>query len=70
VSGIDVTAAPKNRQIELRDWSDTYLRDGGLNPSKTLAFFEEMVKCAKENAIRLVTRWNVLWKPNWTLTTC
>jgi hypothetical protein len=36
VFGIDVTAAPKNRQIELRDWSDTYLRDGRLNPRKTL----------------------------------
>ena len=53
-AGIDVAAAHKNDQFELRDWTDTHLRGGQFDQHKTLALFEEVVRNAREKGFPLI----------------
>ena len=41
-AGIDVAAAEKKEQFELRTNSETYLRDGQFDPDRMLAAFEQL----------------------------
>jgi hypothetical protein len=53
-AGIDVTAAHRNDQFELRDWTDTHLRGGQLGQREMLALFEEVVKEAEQQGFPLI----------------
>lgn len=41
--GIDVDAAAKRGQFELRNWEDAYLREGHFDQNKMLALIEEVL---------------------------
>ncbi|HUL13036.1 MAG TPA: MEDS domain-containing protein [Methylococcaceae bacterium] len=51
-AGIDVAAAYKSDQFELRDWTDAHLRDGHFDQQKTLALFEKVLRDAKEKVTK------------------
>jgi hypothetical protein len=56
---IDVGSARKSGQFELLTWTQTHVRDGRFKPDATLAFFERIVKAAREDEyplIRFVTQ--------------
>src|SRR5213594_4356549 len=40
---IDVAAAEKNGQFELRNWADAYLRDGHFDQNRMLALIQEVL---------------------------
>jgi len=42
-AGIDVNAAEKSGQFELRNWEDAYLREGHFDQNKMLALIEEVL---------------------------
>ena len=42
-TGIDVEAAEKSGQFELRNWADAYLRDGHFDQDRMLALIEEVL---------------------------
>ena len=42
-AGIDVEAAEKSGQFELRNWADAYLRDGHFDQERMLALIEEVL---------------------------
>lgn len=42
-SGIDVAAAEKRGQFELRVWDDAYLRDGHFDQNRMLALIQEVL---------------------------
>jgi len=42
-AGIDVEAAKKSGQFELRNWADAYLRDGHFNQDRMLALIQEVL---------------------------
>src|SRR5258708_34227912 len=42
-AGIDVEAAEKSGQFELRNWADAYLRDGHFVQDRTLALIQEVL---------------------------
>jgi len=42
-AGIDVDAAEKSGQFELRNWADAYLRDGHFDQDRMLALIEEVM---------------------------
>jgi hypothetical protein len=54
LAGIDVTAIHRGGQFELRDWTDTHLRDGQFDQSRTLALFEKVRKDARQQGFPLV----------------
>src|SRR5262245_22586375 len=54
MAGIDVTALHRSGQFELRDWTDTHLRDGHFDQSRTLALFEKVRKDAQQQGFPLV----------------
>jgi hypothetical protein len=41
--GVEVVAAEKNGQFELRNWEDAYLREGHFDQNKMLALIEEVL---------------------------
>ena len=41
--GIDVEAAEKSGQFELRNWADAYLRDGHFDQDRMLALIQEVL---------------------------
>ncbi|MGR9105912.1 MAG: MEDS domain-containing protein [Gammaproteobacteria bacterium] len=51
--GIDAAAAERSGQLELRDWSDTYLRDGHFDPNRMMALLQEVPKRTKEQGYPL-----------------
>jgi hypothetical protein len=53
-AGIDIEATSRNGQFELRDWTNTHLRDGECNLSNTLALFQQVVKDAREDGFPLI----------------
>ena len=53
-AGIDVTAIYRSGQLELRDWTETHLRDGKFDQSRTLALFEKIRKDAWQQGFPLV----------------
>ena len=42
-AGINVEAAEKSGQFELRNWADAYLRDGHFNQDRMLALIQEVL---------------------------
>jgi hypothetical protein len=44
LAGIDVAAAQRRGQLELRGWADTYLRDGRFDQHRHLALLEEVLQ--------------------------
>jgi hypothetical protein len=42
-AGIDVEAAEKSGQFELRNWADAYLRDGHFDQDRMLALIQEVL---------------------------
>jgi AcrR family transcriptional regulator len=40
--GIDVAAAMASRQLEIRSWTETYLRGGRFDPSRQLAYLRQV----------------------------
>src|SRR5260370_20272074 len=42
-AGIDVEAAEKTGQFELRNWADAYLRDGHFDQDRMLALIQEVL---------------------------
>jgi hypothetical protein len=54
LAGIDITAIHRDGQLELRDWTDTHLRDGQFDQSRTLALVEKIKKDAKQQGFPLV----------------
>lgn len=43
-AGIDVEAAEKSGQFELRNWADAYLRDGHFDQDRMLALIQEVLE--------------------------
>jgi hypothetical protein len=63
-AGIDIEAAHRNGQFELRDWANTHLRDGGFDQSSTLGMFQQVVKQAKQDGFPLI---RFITHMEWTL---
>jgi len=42
-AGIDIEAAEKSGQFQLRNWADAYLRDGHFDQDRMLALIEEVL---------------------------
>jgi len=51
--GIDVEAAEKNGQFELRQWADAYLRDGHFDQDSMLALIEEVLESGRQQGFPL-----------------
>jgi hypothetical protein len=51
--GIDVEAAEKNGQFELRHWADAYLRDGHFDQDRMLALIEEVLESGRQQGFPL-----------------
>jgi hypothetical protein len=52
-AGIDVEAAEKNGQFELRHWADAYLRDGHFDQDRMLALIEEVLESDRQQGFPL-----------------
>ena len=52
-AGIDVDAAEKSGQFELRNWADAYLRDGHFDQDRMLALIEEVLAGGKQQGFAL-----------------
>jgi hypothetical protein len=46
-AGIDVEAAERKGQLEVRRWEDAYLRDGHFDQNRMLALIEEVLRAGK-----------------------
>jgi MEDS: MEthanogen/methylotroph, DcmR Sensory domain len=51
--GIDVEAAEKNGQFELRNWADAYLREGHFDQDTVLALIQEVLEGAGQRGFPL-----------------
>jgi hypothetical protein len=52
-AGIDVGAAQRSGQLELRTWDDAYLRGGHFDQNSMLALIEEVLQGAKRDGYPL-----------------
>ena len=52
-AGIDVEAAEKSGQFELRNWADAYLRDGHFDQNRMLALIQEVLDGGIEQGFAL-----------------
>src|SRR5438128_5681707 len=52
-AGIDVEAAEKSGQFELRNWADAYLRDGHFDQDRILALIQEVLDGGIEQGFAL-----------------
>jgi hypothetical protein len=52
-AGIDVEAAEKRGQFELRNWADAYLRDGHFDQDRMLALIQEVLDGGIEQGFAL-----------------
>jgi hypothetical protein len=52
-AGIDVAAAGKSGQFDLRNWSDVYLRDGRFDQDRMLALIREVLDGSREQGFAL-----------------
>jgi hypothetical protein len=52
-AGIDVEAAEKSGQFELRNWADAYLRDGHFDQDRMLALIEEVLNSGIQQGFAL-----------------
>jgi hypothetical protein len=46
-AGIDVAAAERSGQLDIRAWEDAYLRDGQFNQGRMLALIEQVLRTGK-----------------------
>jgi hypothetical protein len=51
--GIDVEAAAKHGQFELRNWADAYLRDGHFDQDRMLALIQEVLEGGRQQGFPL-----------------
>lgn len=51
--GIDVPAAEKNGQFELRNWADAYLREGHFDQDKMLDLIQEVLDGGRQQGFPL-----------------
>jgi hypothetical protein len=51
--GLDVEAAEKNGQFELRHWADAYLRDGHFDQNRMLALIQEVLESGRQQGFPL-----------------
>jgi hypothetical protein len=51
--GIDLDEKLQNGQLELRDWSNTHLREGRFDQSQTLAIFRQVMTDARKSGFPL-----------------
>jgi MEDS: MEthanogen/methylotroph, DcmR Sensory domain len=52
-AGIDVEAAEKHGQFELRHWADAYLRDGHFDQDRMLALIQEVLERGRQQGFPL-----------------
>jgi hypothetical protein len=52
-AGIEVEAAEKSGQFELRNWADAYLRDGHFDQDRMLALIEEVLDGGRQQGFAL-----------------
>ena len=52
-AGIDVAAAERSGQLEVRRWQDAYLRDGHFDQNRMLALIEEKLVAGKREGYPL-----------------
>ncbi len=52
-AGIDVAAAQRSGQFELRNWADAYLREGHFDQDKMLALFQEVLEGGRKQGFPL-----------------
>ena len=52
-AGIDVAAAERSGQLEVRRWEDAYLRDGRFDQDRMLALIEEVLAAGKREGYPL-----------------
>ena len=52
-AGIDVAAAQKSGQFELRGWSDAYLQDGHFDQDRMLALLQEILEGGRQRGFPL-----------------
>jgi hypothetical protein len=53
-AGIDIAAAQRDGQLDLRDWADAHLRGGSFDQERTLALIEEIRRRAKEQGLQRI----------------
>ena len=53
LAGINVAAAEKTGQFELRNWADAYLRDGHFDQNRMLALIQEVLDGGKNQGFAL-----------------
>ena len=51
-AGIDVAAAERSGQLEVRAWEQTYLRGGRFDPEAMLALLQELLDAEGPRAFR------------------
>ena len=51
--GIDVAAADRSGQFELRNWADAYLRDGHFDQDRMLALIQEVLEGGRQQGFPL-----------------
>jgi hypothetical protein len=60
--GIDVEAAERSGQLEIRPWEDAHLRDGRFDQYAMLALLDEAMTTSKKQGYRLIRLWaNMEW---------
>lgn len=52
-AGIDITAAEETNQLELRIWSQAYLRDGHFDQNRMLTLIQEVLETGRRQAFPL-----------------
>jgi MEDS: MEthanogen/methylotroph, DcmR Sensory domain len=52
-AGIDVAAAERSGQFELRNWADAYLRDGHFDQDRMLALIQEVLESSSKQGFPL-----------------
>ena len=52
-AGIDVEAAEKSGQFELRNWADAYLRDGHFDQDRMLSLIQEILEAGIQQGFAL-----------------
>ena len=63
-AGVDLESAARKGQFELRDWSDTHMREGKFDSRMTLELFRQIMEDARRNGFPL-TRF--VTNMEWTL---
>jgi hypothetical protein len=66
-AGIDVAAGEQSGQLDLRNWADTYLRDGRFDQDRMLVLMQEILSAGRRQGLmtRLVAHmdWSLEERP-------